>query len=74
MAYDKDSFLAGIAAGRTLNGAGAGGSAESSSGSGVIVEYVGNSGIGGVDFRKYKANDVILVVQDMTVQEMAVSS
>ncbi len=75
MAYDKDSFLAGLSAGRTLKGAAAAGEGGGSgSGGGIAVtgalyiEDVGNNpALGNVNFGKYKAGDVVLVVQDMAV-------
>ena len=69
MAYDKTSFLAGLSAGRTLKGAAAAGSSGISSVTGTLyIEDVGNNpALANVNFGKYKAGDVILVVQDMKV-------
>lgn len=68
MDYDKNSFLAGLSAGRVLKGAAAAGEGGGG-GSGIYIEDVGgNPALSNVNFGKYKAGDVILVVQDMVVE------
>lgn len=69
MEYDKTSFLAGLSAGRVLKGAGDGGEGNRSHVTGTLyIEDVGNNpALGNVNFGKYKAGDVVLVVQDMAV-------
>lgn len=66
MAYDKDSFLAGLTAGRTLRGTGGGSSGETKThiidiGAGPFVPDM-------LDFSKYKPGDVVMVVSDSVPQ------